>query len=293
LFVQTPAQNPRVESVACFAFLMSLLKMILAHRSQTNLKRISCKHPAKIRHAFALVEIVSQDKTRQAKTRQDKTRQRFQLPLASCLVLSCLVLSCLVLACHCFVLSRLVFVLSCPVLSCFILPPPPPISPALICQPCVAYHLRVKAIETINPGVYWGEHYECGQGCQFCCFKSGRYEKAFPAPCCLCLEIYCCPGVAISGTRNYVMQHYQLQSDPCDNRLIRFNNCLQILSCLCSILAIVDSSFRDLARIIDLIADVTFCIISSCMQAQVNLELNKRGGGKVAAGAPSDEKMER
>ena len=165
---------------------------------------------------------------------------------------------------------------------------------AMMCSPCLAFHLRIKALELVNPGEPWQQHYECGQGCECCCLKSGNRERSCPEAC-LCCEVCCLPGVAISGTRNYLMDNFELQSDPCDNRLIRFNNCLQMLSCLCNILACIEPSFRDLARMLDLIADTVYCIISSCMQAQSNLEIAKRTKGSVGlgAGSPADEKMER
>jgi hypothetical protein len=53
----------------------------------------------------------------------------------------------------------------------------------------------------------------------------------------------------------------------------RFNNCMQILSCICHILAIIDDSFRAAAAIIDLIADIVYCITQACMQAQTYHEL--------------------
>jgi hypothetical protein len=44
------------------------------------------------------------------------------------------------------------------------------------------------------------------------------------------------------------MEKYDLQSDPCDFRLIRINNCLQLLSCMCNILSICIEEIRDFAR---------------------------------------------
>lgn len=66
-----------------------------------------------------------------------------------------------------------------------------------------------------------------------------------------------------------VMDQYELQSDPCDNRLIRCNNCLQILACFCDILAIIDESFRGLAFFFDHLADLVYHTVSGCMTAQV------------------------
>ena len=86
------------------------------------------------------------------------------------------------------------------------------------------------------------------------------------------------------STRLTVMDAYRLTPDPCDNRIIAFNNFMQILSCICNILAMVERSFRDLAMIIDLIADVVFLGMMGCMTAQVHAEL-KHQKGKPVAGA--------
>lgn len=43
------------------------------------------------------------------------------------------------------------------------------------------------------------------------------------------------------------MEKYDLSSDPCDYRLIRLNNALQILACVCSVLAIFIDELRELA----------------------------------------------
>eukprot|EP01035_Chromulina_nebulosa_P049123 gene49123-66704_t len=60
----------------------------------------------------------------------------------------------------------------------------------------------------------------------------------------------------------YVMEKYDLQSDPCDYRLIRINNCLQVFACVCDILAIFIDSLREVARIIDNIADLFYHCVS-------------------------------
>jgi hypothetical protein len=74
-----------------------------------------------------------------------------------------------------------------------------------------------------------------------------------------------------------------IQPDPCDNRIIRFNNCLQLLSCACSLLSVcfamcmVDCG--DLARWIDVLADWVFLCTASCMHAQTDYELNHKPDG--------------
>ena len=78
-----------------------------------------------------------------------------------------------------------------------------------------------------------------------------------------------CLGCSVSYSRVYMMDRYDLASDPCkdmsfisccaiyllhmqmvgDNRLIRCINCLQMISCICDILAILIDSLRDAAEI--------------------------------------------
>ena len=133
----------------------------------------------------------------------------------------------------------------------------------------IQYALRSKALD--------GDlrKYSCFQGyfniC--CCIKSGQCGEQSCPQLCLFLESCCCNCIAISATRIYVMEKYDLRSDPCDYRLIRINNCLQILSCVCDILAIFEQNLRNLAQIIDRIADLFYHMLSGCMTAQVAYEL--------------------
>lgn len=143
---------------------------------------------------------------------------------------------------------------------------------ALPCTfPCVQYQMRVNALTQVGNGM---ADYTCGQGyCRFCCFQPGRMgEKSCPELC-LCCEACCCPGLVVSATRAVVMDRYQLMPDPCDTKIMHFNNCMQMLACICTILSMIDDSFRELAMIIDCIADVVFFSVAGCMTAQVDHEL--------------------
>ncbi len=68
------------------------------------------------------------------------------------------------------------------------------------------------------------------------------------------------------------MEKHNLASDACDYRLIRISNCLQMLACVCHVLAMIDSGFRDIAQLIDNIADLFYHTISGCMTAQVGVD---------------------
>lgn len=78
----------------------------------------------------------------------------------------------------------------------------------------------------------------------------------------------------MSASRIYVMEKYNLESDECEYRFIRFNNSLQYLTCLCDVASDVDSNFRDPSTIIDYIADLVYHILSGCMTAQTANEIN-------------------
>lgn len=71
-----------------------------------------------------------------------------------------------------------------------------------------------------------------------CCKKASCCEKTCPSLC-LCFEAHCCNFAAVSASRMFVMEKYNLSSDPCDYMLIQLSNCLQCLACVCTILAIV------------------------------------------------------
>lgn len=99
-------------------------------------------------------------------------------------------------------------------------------------------------------------------------------------------QAFFCESCAISATRIYVQDERQIMTDPCDNRIIvgvfgvgvwgevilfspgsplpsswqRFNNLMQLLSCICDILSIFFRELRHLARIIDFIADIVYCM---------------------------------
>merc|ERR1711881_363572 len=88
-------------------------------------------------------------------------------------------------------------------------------------------------------------------------------------------ESFFCECFALSSTRIYLQIERNIINDPCDNRLIRFNNCMQLLSCICYILAMIDDMFSMAAMIVDFIADVVYAIISGCMIGQMDLEMKR------------------
>jgi hypothetical protein len=87
------------------------------------------------------------------------------------------------------------------------------------------------------------------------------------------MEVFFCESCALSATRIYVQDERQIMTDPCDNRLIRFNNLMQLLKCICDIAAAINRDFALAAQIVDLIAAIFYCFTQAMMQAQTDHEL--------------------
>ena len=148
---------------------------------------------------------------------------------------------------------------------------------------CCQWHMRYRALNHVAPGSEW-ENYLCCQGyLPAClCFQPGHCgEREFPRTC-MCLEACICPGLAVSSTRFLLMDMYHLAADECDNRIIRFNNFVQVLSCVCHCIAMFNRNFRHLARLLDLIAEIVFFATAGCMTAQVDAEIKYREGGAAS-----------
>jgi hypothetical protein len=85
---------------------------------------------------------------------------------------------------------------------------------------CSAYYTRYRVLDGDM------SKYICCQGYINCaCFRGGSCGEQSCPELCLCLESFLCVGPSMSTSRLSVMDQYDLRSDPCDNRLIRFSNC--------------------------------------------------------------------
>jgi len=136
---------------------------------------------------------------------------------------------------------------------------------------CFAYYTRYKALDSDL------KRYSCCQGyMDVCCFKAGMFDEKSCPSFCLFVESFLCLGPSISSSRQFVMDQYDLRPDPFDNQLIRFNNCLAMLSCFCDILSIFHRDLRHLSHTIDLISKCVFYSTVGCMTSQVLAELNYR-----------------
>lgn len=138
------------------------------------------------------------------------------------------------------------------------------------CPGCAQYALRRKVLD------YDMSRYSCFQGyvTVCCCVREGVCHEQECPDFCAFMEGCLCNCVAISASRQYVMEKHNLASDPCDYKLIRINNCLQCFACLCDLLAIIDKGFKHFARIVDTVADIFYYMITGCMTAQVANEID-------------------
>jgi len=143
-----------------------------------------------------------------------------------------------------------------------------------VCLPCAQVKLRQDALNGDMT------QYKCCQGyLDNPCFTAGTKGDQGNF-CCLVLEACCCPGLAVSATRFLVMDTRDISPDPCDNRLIRFSNCMQLVSCICDIAACFEPSLRDIADLTRLAADCVFLTVASCMTAQTHHELKLTPGAQ-------------
>jgi len=153
---------------------------------------------------------------------------------------------------------------------------------ACICPWCTAFALRRTVLaDDMSKYLCCQGYFDC------CCFKAGTLGESNCPTCCLCLEAVCCLSCAVSATRIYAMDQKGLQSDPCDRRLIRCNNCVQLLSCICDILAICIEQLRPCAQLLDTIRHILYCSIQACMQAQVHYEYKDT----IPQGVPQKQEM--
>eukprot|EP00741_Cyanophora_paradoxa_P002767 tig00000630_g2687.t1 len=137
---------------------------------------------------------------------------------------------------------------------------------ACFCPCCAAYDHRVRALDgNMN-------NYRCCAGLCACCGDCHSCTKSCPE-CCLACEVACCFSCAVSGNRLLIQGKYMLQNTPCDN-------CILWTSCICSWVACIVSIFVDgsVAQLISCAADLQYCAVQACMQAQHGTELAVREG---------------
>jgi len=161
------------------------------------------------------------------------------------------------------------------------------------CWWCVQVRLRYLTLNHIKPGSHW-EDYQCFQGFvkDWVCglVQPGEMGEKHCPLCCMCLEVCAFPGLATSATRLTLMRHYRLRPDESDSQLIRFNNCLVLLSNACCFLPLgCCPPFR---RCYERCSPVHVCLLTStlgCMTAQVNHEITYREGMRHVEHQPDED----
>ena len=133
--------------------------------------------------------------------------------------------------------------------------------------------------------------YVCCQGFipKCCCCDMG--EQCRGSGLGLFCEGFCCPVFSISIARIHLMGVKHIRPDPMDYQLIACSNCLQLVSCVLDIVAIFVEEARELAQIVDCLADVFTCSVAGCMGAQIHHEIEKDRDGVVfvvVEGVPVD-----
>jgi len=138
--------------------------------------------------------------------------------------------------------------------------------------PCglTACWARKAVLEKYEGGV---DNFLCCQGYagRMCCIEPAQYLKGSMLG--LLLEGCCCPVFSLSIARLHLMDKKQVRPDPCDWQIIQCSNCLQLISCILDIAAMFVDQLRELALLVDLIADVFTMSVGGCMGAQVHHEI--------------------
>jgi len=143
---------------------------------------------------------------------------------------------------------------------------------------CTACWARSAVLEKYGNGI---ADYVCCQGYvpACCCCDMGEQCKGSQLG--LVCEGLCCPVFSISIARIHLMDKKRIRPDPCDYQLIQCSNCLQLISCILDIVAIFVEQARDLAHVVDSVADAVTCAGAGCMGAQIKHEIKKDKDGIV------------
>eukprot|EP00437_Effrenium_voratum_P050463 CAMPEP_0181531500 /NCGR_PEP_ID=MMETSP1110-20121109/72135_1 /TAXON_ID=174948 /ORGANISM="Symbiodinium sp., Strain CCMP421" /LENGTH=237 /DNA_ID=CAMNT_0023662577 /DNA_START=28 /DNA_END=740 /DNA_ORIENTATION=- len=126
------------------------------------------------------------------------------------------------------------------------------------CIPCAAYQQRSELLDLT------GEPY-------ICCVAVGSVAADFLSEpqdrTCLCAEVCCCPGLAVSGNRFMVQTRFDKENTACDD-------CIITGTCLFVWIVDIARCFIDIPREIDLLADCVVLSVTGCMHAQQQIEID-------------------
>jgi len=125
--------------------------------------------------------------------------------------------------------------------------------------PCMSFHLRKRTLR--------GRTYICCGGACPCSGKRGE-EKA--PDCCLATETLCCFPSSVAVTRFMLQDEQRLANSPTDNCLIATQFALAQIACICSCAACLTGSdeLASIANCLVCAADVGWCLLCGCLQAQ-------------------------
>merc|ERR1711920_132394 len=152
---------------------------------------------------------------------------------------------------------------------------------AFILPCCVSYHARRRTIYNDM------SRYICCGGYCPCSGKCG--EKSCPQLC-LCLETVFCFAQSVMSTRFMIQDEMQLENTSCDNCLMGTVVVLQQIACILQIVAcfVGSGELQDAANIVSCIADLVYCSVCACMQAQHEHQLDQRDlTPTIALGVPA------
>ncbi|CAJ1457207.1 unnamed protein product [Effrenium voratum] len=130
------------------------------------------------------------------------------------------------------------------------------------CICCATYQQRTELLDLT------GEPYVCCAGLCPCCGLEQPQDRS-----CLCIEVCCCPGLAMSANRFMVQTRFDKENTPCDD-------CIITGTCLFVCALDIVRCFIDIPRELDFIADCLVMTVQGCMHAQQQIEIDevKRNG---------------
>tara|TARA_Y100000389_G_scaffold205141_1_gene264003 strand:- start:27112 stop:27903 length:792 start_codon:yes stop_codon:yes gene_type:complete len=138
-------------------------------------------------------------------------------------------------------------------------------------QPCLLMNMRYRTLNLLHPDSEW-EKYSCFQGYFPVCYCLNIPQNNFPR-CSICLESCFCPSLSVSSTRFLLMDNFNLTLDPCDNRIIRFNNMIMILSCICRCASKMNPDLLQFVKCLEHVSDCVYLSTIGCTVAQINREI--------------------
>lgn len=132
------------------------------------------------------------------------------------------------------------------------------------CTCCAVYGQRNELLDLT------GEPYVCCAGLCPCGPLGDPCSSRNP---CMCIEAFCCVGLALSGNRFMVQTRFDKMNTPCDDAII---------CCTCLFVYGIEIArcFVEIPQELDFCADCIIMTVNGCMHAQQQVEIReiKKGG---------------